>query len=381
MTDLSSRLSNVQKVQGGGEATVYRALLDEKIPVALKVYADGKVPAREGAFALDGKISGIARLLGTGTLGRRTFSVSEYVRGVSSAVVSPMPPRTAARLLRRVLKTLSQMVAQGIFHGDLNPENILVSAEGNPVLVDFGIDGPGAPRFAAPERLEGSRATAESEIFSLGALLYFWISGEPLFGGESLEGIEASVFRVDSLDVAMLLHGRGVLNPQELSAFRDVWKKTLRKNPADRFDDFEEFDESLEIVENRLGECLCGETPMDDQWMHELNERIREREAEIAMSPEERWDVLRAKPTFFGTKSIESRNISLKIFFACLILLGFVLFFIYIGKERSRNPDVDTVGNSMLEHSRSLVDEEPPVERPSSGIRGIMVEPDSSASY
>ncbi len=279
------------------------------------------------------------------------------------------------------MKTLSQMVAQGIFHGDLNPENILVSAEGTPVLVDFGIDGPGAPRFAAPERLEGSIATVKSEIFSLGALLYFWISGEPLFGGESLEGIESSVFRVDSLDVAMLLHGRGILNPRELSAFRDVWKKTLRKNPADRFDDFDEFDERLEIVENRLGECLLGETPMDDPWMHELNERIREREAEIAMSPEERWDTLGAKPPIFGTKSIESRKFPLKIFLVALILLGIVLFFIYIGKEWSRNPDVDTVGNSMLEHSRSLVDEDSPVDRPSSGIRGIMVEPDSSASY
>ncbi len=381
MTDLSSRLSDIRKVHAGGEATVYRAMLDEKTPVALKVYANGTVPAREGALAFDGQISGVVRQLGTGTLGGRSFSVSEYVRGVSSAVVSPMPPRTAARLLRRVLKTLSQMVAQGIFHGDLNPENILVSGEGNPVLVDFGIDGPGAPRFAAPERLEGSAATVESETFSLGALLYFWISGEPLFGGESLEGIEASVFRVDSLDVAMLLHGRGVLNPQELSAFRDVWKKTLRKSPADRFDDFDELDECLEIVESRLGDCLPGESPLDAQWMRELNERVREREAEIAMSPEERWGGLRVKSPVFGTKCPEPRNFPLKIFLAALILLGVILFFIYIEKEKSRNPDVDTVGNSMLEHSRSFVDEEPFGERPSSDIRGIMVEPDSSASY
>ncbi len=381
MTDLSSRLSHIQKVQDGGEATVYRALLDERTSVALKVYADGKIPALESALALDGRISGIARLLGTGSLGSRNFSVSEYVRGVSSATVSPMPPRMAARLLRRVLKTLSQMAAQGAFHGDLNPENVLVSAEGNPVLVDFGIDGPGAPRFAAPERLEGSKATVESEIFSLGALLYFWISGEPLFGGESLEGIESSVFRVDSLDVTMLLHGRGALNSRELSAFRDVWEKTLRKDPADRFEDFDEFDESLEIAESRLGDCLRGETSLDAQWTQELKERIRERESRIAMLPEEHWETLHAKPPFFGTKSTETRYFPLKIFLAALILLGAILFFIYIEQEKSRNPDVDTVGNSMLEHSRSLVDEEPPIESPSSGIRGIMVEPDSSVSY
>lgn len=378
MTDLSLRLSDIRNVQSGGEAVVYKALLDGKTPVALKVYADGKVPAPEKTLAFDEKISGTARLLGTGTLGGRHFSVSEYVRGVSSAAVSPMPPKTAIRLLRRVLETLSQMVGLGVFHGDLNPENILVSAERKPVLVDFGIDGLGAPRFAAPERFEGSTATVRSEIFSLGALLYFWISGEPLFGGETLEGIEASVFRVDSLDVATILYGRGVLNPKELSAFRDVWAGTLRRDPADRCEDFDELDERLEIAERILDEGFPGENPLDAQWARELEERIRERETKIAMSPEERWTTS-GKERFFGTKTPETRRSPLKIFLAVLVLLGGIFFFVYIGKEKSRDADVETVGNSMLERSRSVMDDEPFRESSASDIRGIMVDPDTSA--
>ena len=58
MTDLSSRLSGIRKVQSGGEATVYKALLDGRIPVALKVYADGKNSAMENEAAFDGKIPG-----------------------------------------------------------------------------------------------------------------------------------------------------------------------------------------------------------------------------------------------------------------------------------------------------------------------------------
>ncbi len=378
MTDLSSRLSDIRKVQSGGEAAVYKALLDGKIPVALKVYADGKVPAFENAPVFDGKIPGTARLLGTGTLGGRMFSVSEYVRGISSASVSPMPPKTAVKLLRCVLETLSKMVALGAFHGDLNPENVLVLADGKPVLVDFGIEGLGAPRFAAPERFEGSAATVGSEIFSLGALLYFWISGEPLFGGETLEGIETSVFRVDSLDVATILYGRGVLNPQELSAFRDVWTGTLRRNPADRCEDFDELDERLEIAENLLDEGSPGESPQEAQWSRELEERIREREMKIAMSPEERWETP-GEPLVFGTKSPKTRRFPLKIFLAALIFLCGIFFFIYIGKEKFRDPDVETVGNSMLERSRSLMDEEPLRESSTSDIRGIMVDSDSSA--
>lgn len=378
MTDLSSRLSGIRKLQSGGEATVYKALLDGRIPVALKVYADGKNSAMENEAAFDGKIPGTVRLLGTGALGGRCFFVSEYVRGVSSAAVSPMPPKTAIRLLRRVLETLSRMAAKNVFHGDLNPENVLVSAEGTPVVVDFGIDGLGAPRFAAPERLEGSTATVRSEIFSLGALLYFWISGEPLFGGETFDGIEASVFRVDSLDVAMLLHGRGVLKPEELSAFRGVWAGTLRKDPTERCEDFDELDERLEIAERFLDGGSSAKGPQDAQWVHELGERIREREAEIAMSPEERWEISGKEP-FFGTKCSKTRLFPLKIFLAVLVLLCGIFFFVYIGKGKFRNPDVETVGNTMLERSRSLMDEEPLGKRSASDIRGIMVDSDSSA--
>ncbi len=377
MTDLSSRLSDIRKVQSGGEAAVYKALLDGKVPVALKVYADGKNPLPENAITFDGKIPGTARLLGTGTLGGRHFSVSEYVRGISSASVSPMPPKMAVGLLRRVLKTLSQMAGLGVFHGDLNPENVLVSVEGEPVVIDFGIKGLGAPRFAAPERFEGSAATACSEIFSLGALLYFWISGEPLFGGETLEGIEASVFRVDSLDVATILYGRGVLNPGELSALRDVWAGTLRRDPAERCEDFDELDERLEIAERLLDEGSRGESPRKAQWARELEERIRERETKIAMSPEERWTTSGKEP-FFGTKTPKERRFPLKIFLAVLVLLFGIFFFVYIEKEKSRNADVETVGNSMLERSRRLLDEEP-LRETTSDIRGVMVDSDSSA--
>lgn len=377
MMDFSRRLSDVRKLQSGGEAVVYRALLDGKIPVAVKVYADGNAPNAERFARLDGTFPGVPRFWGAGTLCGKTFAVSEYVVGVPSSRVSPIPPLLAVRMMRRICETLSRSKELGIFHGDLNPENVLVAPSTEPVLVDFGIRGLGAPRFAAPERFEGADANAKSELFALGALLYFWISGEPLFNGDSLESIESAVFRVDLLDVTALLFGRGALSRGEVLAVRDLWKGTLRKNPMERFDEFDEFDENLEIAENRLREIRDESFLSAAAWKSMLAERVRERERRVAESPEAHLDFLNGNAPVFGTKSSARLRLVVKISLLALILLGALFSFIYIGEKRSRIPDVDDVGDSMLENSRNRLDDDVFERRPTPGIRGILVDSDS----
>lgn len=378
MTDFSGRISEIRKVQGGGEATVYRALLDGKDFVALKVYADGKIPRLSEAEKALSEVSGVARFLGTGTLGEKSFSVLEYVRGVSSAELSPMPSLVALSTMRKLCKTLSDLGKRNILHGDLNPENVLFDAAGSPVLLDFGMDGLGAPRFAAPERFEGAPPTEKSELFSLGCLLYFWITGEPLFFGESLEAIEASVFRIENLDVTMLLHGRGTLNAEELSVFQDLWKGTLRKSPEDRFEDLDELDEHLEIAESGLLKTTGEKSLREKAFFSELEEHIREREARTDAHAAENWEPLSVQTPVFGTKSAERRRKPPKLFWLLLIFLCGIALCIYIGKEKSRSSDVETVGNSMLEKSRSGMADEPLDENATYRIRGIMVDADSS---
>ena len=382
MNDFESRLNAFHKVRTGGEAVVYRAILDGETPVAFKWYLEDKqVHPDKVDIYISHAFNGTSRLYGMGKLENRPYFVSEYIRGTSSATVSPMPPKKAVSILRKLCATLSNMQNAGVLHGDLSPDNILIDADGNPVLIDFGIQGLGTPKFSAPERFEGAEPTVKSEVFSLGALLYFWISGEPLFGGETFSSVEKAVFNVDSYDESLLLHGHGKLPAEELRIFQVLWQGTLRLKPEDRFEDFEELDECLEIAENELS--LSGTSESIEKnalWKDELGLLIREREAQIDRSPEEFPFAASSTTQNLGTKSTETKFPTGKFLLGGAVFLSVVILLLIIFFFRTSSPNVENVGKSMLENSRSLQMDEGvgSLEQDSvAPVRGIMTDVDS----
>ena len=122
--------------------------------------------------------------LSGGTLG-------EYVRG--RGAVSPAGVHYLADAL---LGALAAAHRAGIVHRDIKPANVLFDADGRPYLTDFGVATMrgatsgltgtemviGTPEYMAPEQARGERATAASDVFSLGATLRFAATGEPPFG-------------------------------------------------------------------------------------------------------------------------------------------------------------------------------------------------------
>ncbi|MGW4526566.1 serine/threonine-protein kinase [Amycolatopsis sp. NPDC004378] len=128
------------------------------------------------------------------TDGGTTFIVMELVEAPSLADLvrqrGPMPAAQAAQLGERVLAALQAAHAAGIVHRDVKPANILVAPDGRVKLTDFGIahavDDPrlttsgmivGSPAFMAPERVEGREALPASDLWSLGATLFFAVEG------------------------------------------------------------------------------------------------------------------------------------------------------------------------------------------------------------
>lgn len=105
----------------------------------------------------------------------------------------PLPPERAVHLVRGVLRGLSEVHARGIVHSDVKPANVLLTAEGEPKVADFGVShlqrattaalaGIGAlrggtPRYSAPEVLQGAPPTTASDVYSAGVLLIDLIAG------------------------------------------------------------------------------------------------------------------------------------------------------------------------------------------------------------
>ncbi|HEY0499666.1 MAG TPA: serine/threonine-protein kinase [Kutzneria sp.] len=128
----------------------------------------------------------------------RLFLVMELVEGPTLtqwvAANGPMPPAAAAALGRQVLAALENAHSAGIVHRDVKPSNIMVLPSGRAKLADFGIaridDDPrltntgaviGSPGYLAPERIQHAVATPATDLWALGATLFFAVEGYAAF--------------------------------------------------------------------------------------------------------------------------------------------------------------------------------------------------------
>src|SRR5437660_3606904 len=128
----------------------------------------------------------------------RTFIVMELIEAPSLAELvrehGPRTPAEAAEIGLELLKTLQAAHAQGIIHRDIKPGNVLVPSSGPPRLADFGIASivdepsittsglvPGSPSYMSPEQASGGEVGPSTDLWSLGATLYFAVEGEAPF--------------------------------------------------------------------------------------------------------------------------------------------------------------------------------------------------------
>ncbi|MGW0704495.1 serine/threonine-protein kinase [Streptomyces sp. NPDC002643] len=169
----------------------------------------------------------------------RPWIVMELVRGLSLADLldaeGPLSPQRSAQIGAEVLAALRAAHGAGVLHRDVKPANVLMSNDGRVVLTDFGIasvEGSsaltmtgeviGSPEFLAPERALGRAFGPESDLWSLGVLLYAAVEGN-------------SPFRQNTpLSTLRAVVDEELPAPRRAGPLAPVIEGLLRKDPAER---------------------------------------------------------------------------------------------------------------------------------------------------
>jgi serine/threonine protein kinase len=115
----------------------------------------------------------------------------------------PLPLDRLLRLMREALSALAHAHGQGLVHRDIKPENLLIASDGSLKITDFGLalalrgkfggatSQSGTPQFASPEQLLGERVDQRSDLYSLAAVAYYALLGQPPFPGITPEQVLA----------------------------------------------------------------------------------------------------------------------------------------------------------------------------------------------
>jgi serine/threonine-protein kinase len=276
--EIAGRYRIVSLLGKGGMGEVYRAD-DLKLgqPVALKFLPP----------ALEANPDRLARLLNEVRLARqvshlnvcRVYDVSdvdgrhflsmEYVDGENLASllkrIGRLPGDKAVELARQICSGLSAAHSEGILHRDLKPANVMIDGRGRARITDFGLAAlpgeigsedltAGTPAYMAPEQLAGTAVSVQSDIYSLGLVLYELFTGRMAFPAASRD--EMARLRAESAPTRPSDHVEG-LDP----AVERVLLQCLAANPSDRPRSAQAVSAALPGGDPLAAAIAAGETP------------------------------------------------------------------------------------------------------------------------
>lgn len=261
-------IASTEKIYSGEKTNVYRGRENDR-NVIVKV-ANSPYPEPEVLSLLELEYSILTQVGGEGVvqayhLGETPVGygiVMEDFGGKELTELAPVDVKTVLKIGLQIARSLARVHAADVIHKDVNPKNILFNPEtGEVKIIDFNAAGRmrqesvgrterpvGTPAYMSPEQTGRMNRYLDyrTDFYSLGATLYFLLTGRPPFAGK---------------DMAELVHSHVALNPAPVHAVNpkvpkpisDLVHKLLAKNAEDRYQSAEGLAQDLEYCLSRLG--------------------------------------------------------------------------------------------------------------------------------
>jgi predicted Ser/Thr protein kinase len=171
----------------------------------------------------------------------RVFIAMQFIDG-ETFDARERPPREAAAAMRDVAHALAYAHQMGVVHRDINPHNVMVARDGRAFVTDFGIARQsrrgstvtetgmvvGTPAYMSPEQAEGKALDERTDVYSLGATLYFAAAQSPPYLGDEPMQVLRRLAEEDPVPIRKL-------NPRVDRALTTIVETAMRRDPAKRY--------------------------------------------------------------------------------------------------------------------------------------------------
>lgn len=398
----SDRYEIIELIGQGGMADVYLAkdlILNRVIALKTLRTSLAKDPLyvtrfqREANAAASLNHKNIVAIYDVGQDGDDYYIVMEYVPGVTLKELinrrGALHVVEAMDIMKQIASGVAKAHQLGIIHRDLKPQNVLVTESGVAKIADFGIASMqnlaqvtqndvimGSLHYLAPELARGEKATAQSDIYGLGIVLYELLRGEVPFHGESPVNIALKHMQEETPSIRDF-------NPTILQSVENCILKATAKNSKDRYHNAMEFYEDLLTCLDRENEekIVFAYDPNTDPTIVVQTKRSTTQEIPVTPKEEEKKsfiDKIKALPPIkkFGLLLIP-----------IALVTGIVMFFLFGGESTKvySMPDVSGMtieeASALLEDNYGLVIDEEYVEQLSNDYdAGLVISTDPAAT-
>jgi serine/threonine protein kinase len=267
----------LQLLGKGGMGAVYLAedqQLHRKVALKLPTFNVRSEPRRAERFTREAQSAAclhhrnICPVFDSGEVDGRPYIALAFLEGrlLDDVIRSetPLSQIWSVRLVIQIARAMQYAHEQSIIHRDLKPSNIILTTDGEPIVMDFGLarilrdydsgeekltkDGAviGTPKYMAPEQLNGEQQniSAATDVYSLGVILFELLTGVCPYSGSLLKLLK----QIATVSVPSPTDIRPDIDPE----LATLCQRAMAKDIATRFPDMQEFAEELEVVAQRL---------------------------------------------------------------------------------------------------------------------------------